>query len=191
MPVDIAFLLMYFSRHISFPAMYNSSIDPLSLNPVIRDSDFRYMKDLCLEYAASIDFDLNYKELLGEMAFLNKIYNTPRGIAFILKYFGRPVGIVGITKNGDDNTAEMKRFYILPEAASAKSCRILVEASIGWAKQSRFKRIRFNPAGSTTMTRKILTGNGFRKKQLNCDDCNSSEIYFEKILVPFLISIKV
>ncbi len=55
------------------------------ITPVVRDKDFSDMRELCIEHATSIDFEMDYQQLLRESASMKEIYRMPKGVGFYLE----------------------------------------------------------------------------------------------------------
>lgn len=134
-----------------------------------RDSDFRRVKDILLEFADSIHFDLDYQDFLLELSALNTLYSPPSGAAFMLVIDGVVKGCIGIWQIKPDK-AELKRFYVYPEAATIKNIRMLLDVAIDWARQSGFEKIVLQPSDTMAAAIKLYQLRGFSKVKNESDD---------------------
>jgi GNAT superfamily N-acetyltransferase len=134
-----------------------------------KESDFRRVKDILLEFAESIDFDLDYQDFLLELGSLNSLYSPPSGAAFLLIIDGVIKGCIGIWRIKPD-IAELKRFYIYPQASTAKNTRMMLETAVDWARQSGYKTISLDPADTMAPAVKFYRQAGFFEIQDKSSD---------------------
>ncbi|MCK9203818.1 MAG: GNAT family N-acetyltransferase [Bacteroidales bacterium] len=134
--------------------------DYASIVLVHKESDFDSLKELFLEFAISIDFDLSYQGFLQELGGLAEQYNTPSGAAFLLNLHGISVGCIGIRKI-NPMVAEIKRFYIRSGSVGPKYKKMLMEVAIDWARQLGIKKIRLNTQQSMASASKVCLETGF------------------------------
>lgn len=154
------------------------------VTPVVRDKDFQDMKDLIIEFATAIDFELDYQQLLRESASIREIYKMPAGAGFLLKSNGLSVGFIGIKKLSF-NTAVITKFYVRPTTAYLRWSVNLLEVAVDWARQSNYKKIRVEPASvHDSLTRHFYEA-GFEEKAVR--DESTSLLY--KVLEKMLVSI--
>ena len=138
------------------------SFDYASVIFVRKESDFNSFKELILEFAISIEFDLAYQGFLCEMSTLTEQYSSPSGAAFLLNLHGIPVGCIGIRRK-TAQVAEIRRFYIRPGIVGLKYKKMLMEVAIDWARQAGLVIVRLNPADSMGAAPKICIDNGFHE----------------------------
>lgn len=134
-----------------------------------KDSDFRRMKDLLLGFAESIDFDLDYQDFLLELSSLNTLYTPPSGASFLLVDEGVAKGCIGIWQI-KPGVAELKRFFIYPDAATGRNSRMMLEVAVDWARQSQFKKIRIEPDETMAAAVKHYRQAGFFEIQYPSED---------------------
>ncbi len=139
-----------------------SDFKSTQINLVKSEYDFDRLKLLFLEYAISIDFDLNYKDFLQEMASISELYSPPTGIGFILSHHDRTVGGVGIMRSSND-TAVIKRLYTRAEFRHPEYLRQLISVATDWARQWGCRRLRANPSDIMISAVKNLQPAGFRE----------------------------
>jgi len=76
-------------------------------------SDFAAIRELFVEYAASLDFDLGFQDFDRELAELAGEYAAPGGCLVLAIENGEAAGCAGLRDLGDE-TAEIKRLYVRP-----------------------------------------------------------------------------
>jgi len=152
------------------------------INPVVRDKDFIDMKELCIEFATAIDFELDYQQLLRESVSIKEIYKMPSGAGFLLKFNGESIGFIGL-KKVNYNTVEIKKFYVRPSTAFLRWAGNLLEVAIDWAMQSNIKKIRVEPSSIHPSLKKLLPEAGFNEKFIRDEDTSQLIMVLEKVLV--------
>lgn len=140
--------------------MYFSDFKSTSITLVKSDFDFDRLKLLYLEFATSIDFDLNYKSFLQELASVNELYAAPNGIAFILSHHNNTVGCVGV-RNTTNGSAVIKRLYIRDIFRHAEYARQLLSVAVDWATQTGKGKVRFESADIMQSAIKVFENSGF------------------------------
>jgi hypothetical protein len=152
------------------------------ITPVVRDRDFNDMKELCIEYATSIDFEMDYQQLLRESASMKEIYKMPKGAGFLLKSDNKSVGCIGLRKV-DYNTVEIRKFYVRPSKSLLKWSKNLLEVAIDWAMQSNYKKIRVDPENTHPFMKKLFNESNFREKLIQDENTEVLVRSLEKLLV--------
>jgi len=152
------------------------------ITPVVRDRDFHDMKELCIEFATSINFDLDYQQLLRESASMKEVYKMPKGAGFLLKADNQSIGCIGLQKV-NYNTVEIKKFYIRPSTSIQKWSKNLLEVAIDWATQSNYKKVRVDPEATHPSLKKLFTETDFREKFVRDENSDTMVKALEKLLV--------
>jgi len=76
--------------------------------------DIQMVRELFLEYAASLGFDLCFQSFETELAELPGDYAPPRGRLLVARYESQPAGCVAMHRIAED-VCEMKRLYVRPD----------------------------------------------------------------------------
>ncbi len=127
------------------------------------------VRDLFLEYANSLDFDLAFQEFDRELSELPGKYSEPDGRLFIVYESGRPAGCVALRKI-DEGICEMKRLYVRPEFRGKGIGRLLAEGVISEAKKIGYVKMRLDTVSSMTEAITLYRSLGFveiKKYRLN------------------------
>ncbi|MDD4602826.1 MAG: GNAT family N-acetyltransferase [Bacteroidales bacterium] len=132
----------------------------ISIIRVKKEADFIHLKEMFLEYAISIEFDLSFQNFIQELASLSGLYSNSAGAGFLLNIHGISVGCIGIRKITPD-VAVIKWFYVRPGVGSPKIKKILLESAIEWAKELGIKNICLNPEDSMASAVKVFKEAGF------------------------------
>ncbi len=86
----------------------------LDIFPVKTDEDIELVKQLFVEYADSLGFDLSFQKFEEELANLPGDYASPEGCLLLAKYQNQPAGCVALRKLSD-GICEGKRLYVRPQ----------------------------------------------------------------------------
>ncbi len=164
--------------------MNTTANGPWLITPVVRDKDFLDMKDLFIEFATAIDFELDYQQLLRESASIKETYKMPKGVGFLLKTNNETIGCVALRKV-NYNTVEVRKFYVRPSTAFQRWSKKLLEVAIDWANQSNYKKMRVESASAYPSLKKVFAEADFREKLVR--DENTSE--FVKVMEKALVSV--
>lgn len=108
--------------------------------------DMATVRDLFLEYAAWLDFDLCFQGFDQELASLPGTYAPPGGGLWLARVAGAPAGVVGL-RPLDKQAAELKRLWIRPGFRGHGLGRRLTETAIGAARLAGYRALRLDTIG--------------------------------------------
>ena len=150
---------------------------------VKREFDFDRLKLLFLEFASSIDFDLNYRSFIQELSSVTELYSPPNGIAFILSYDNNTVGCVGI-REMSPRVAVIKRLYIRSDFKRHYFGRQLLKVAIDWANQTGMKKLRLDPCDTMQGITKLCIEEGFAELSSGSNLPGENFKIYEKKIIP-------
>jgi putative acetyltransferase len=122
--------------------------------------DMPFVRELMLEYARSLNFNLCFQGFDQELAELPGFYSRPEGCILIAKSSGQAVGCIALKKS-DDQIGEMKRLYVKPDFQGQGLGRKLTNALILEAKAIGYKRIRLDTVPSMAAAIAMYNSMGF------------------------------
>jgi ribosomal protein S18 acetylase RimI-like enzyme len=101
------------------------------------------VRELFLEYAASLAFPLDFQDFEREVADLPGAYEPPRGALVVARAGRKAAGCVAV-RPLDDTTCEMKRLFVRPEFRGVGIGRALAEVAVSAARARGYGRMRLD-----------------------------------------------
>lgn len=116
------------------------------------------------EYAASLDFGLNFQSFDQELAHLPGDYAPPDGRLLLAIYQDQAAGCIALRKLAED-ICEMKRLYIRPQFRNLGIGKALAQALIEEARRIGYARMRLDTVPSMQRARALYEALGFKEIQ--------------------------
>ena len=107
------------------------------------DRQLEAIRQLFLEYATFLGFDLGFQGFQEELAGLPGEYAPPEGSLLLAQSDGWPVGCVALRRI-DERTCEMKRLFVRKEHRGRGLGKSLAEAIIREAHAAGYRRMRLD-----------------------------------------------
>lgn len=118
--------------------------------------------NLFQEYARGLDYDAGFQNFVEELATLNELYTKPNGGLILAYKENTAVGCIAIRKV-EQETAELKRFYVQPAFRQYKIGARLLESAIDYAKQLQFQHLRLEVIPSLKKAKELYRSFGFHE----------------------------
>ncbi len=120
-----------------------SAAKGLSFTQAVSPAQIAHTRELFLEYAKSLGFNLCFQNFDKELADLPGDYAPPEGRLLLAEYAGQLAGCVALHKLSAE-ICEMKRLYIRPQFRGKQLGRALADRIIAEARQAGYQRMRLD-----------------------------------------------
>ena len=128
------------------------------------ESDWADIRQLFLEYAASLSVDLCFQDFDSELAQLPGAYAPPWGAMRLVRVDGTPAGCCALrTLDAVDyaNACEMKRLYVRPQFRGLGLGRLLAEEILEVARVAGYASILLDTLDDMETARAMYQDLGF------------------------------
>lgn len=129
---------------------------------VSEKSQMNQVAQLFRDYQSFLGEDLCFQGFEDELANLPGKYAHPYGAIFLAEHGDKIIGCVAVRPLKDD-TCEMKRLYVKPEAQGLKAGRLLAEAIIDKAKALGYKKMQLDTLERLVPALKLYENLGFKR----------------------------
>lgn len=173
-----------------------SSVAPPVISPAVTDRDLAAVRQLCWDYrdflttlpgiSAKVTDSFNpAARYAALMEHLPTLHARPHGIILLARNEnGTPVGC-GMSHPLDEETSEIKRVFVTPEARGTGAAHQLCEALIAQARHDNFARVVLDTHRLLHAAQRLYLRLGFTPRgpyQPTPDDALDELLFFEKPL---------
>jgi len=145
-------------------------------------ADIPLARELFLEYASSLDFDLGFQGFQEELHSLPGDYSPPQG-AILLAFAGdRPAGCIAL-RPLEAGLCEMKRLYVRPGFQGRGLGRRLTEALLHRATELGYEGVRLDTVPSMKAAITMYRSMGFYEIPPYRVNPVAGATYFERQLI--------
>jgi len=144
--------------------------------------DIATARELFLEYAATLEFDLSFQDFDRELSELPGDYADPAGCILLAEDEGAPAGCVAVRSLGDD-VCEMKRLYVRPTWRKQGAGRALAIAALREGRARGYRRMRLDTVPGMDAAIALYRALGFRAIAPYRRNPIPGALYFERDLL--------
>jgi putative acetyltransferase len=133
------------SKEVSFSsvASVSSVVNAFDFQRAESTDQIAAIRELFLEYAQSLGFNLCFQSFDQELAGLPGDYDPPDGMLVLATNNGQPAGCVALHKLAPE-ICEMKRLYVRPQFRGKGLGRELAAKIIAESRQLGYKKLRLD-----------------------------------------------
>src|SRR5882757_11188450 len=116
----------------------------LKILPAETTEHINTAREMIVEYATWLEFNLCFQGFEEEMRSLPGKYAPPSGRILLAMWDERPAGVVALRALDEPGLCEMKRLYVRPEFRGDGIGRVLAERIIREAAEIGYSRMRLD-----------------------------------------------
>jgi len=135
----------------------------IDIRAAVSPNDIAAVRDLFVEYAEALNYETCFDGFAEEISDFPGAYGPPRGVLLIACRDGQPVGAVGLWPH-EDQTAEMKRLYVRPEARGLGLGRRLAVRLMQEAERRDYHRLELETLPQMMAARTLYQDLGFMEQ---------------------------
>jgi putative acetyltransferase len=117
---------------------------PVSIFQAETPEQIATARELMMEYATALGFDLCFQNFDEELRALPGKYAPPAGRLLLATWNGQAAGLVAMRALEEKGTCEMKRLFVRPGFRGKSLGRVLAEKVIAEARQAGYTRMRLD-----------------------------------------------
>jgi putative acetyltransferase len=165
--------------HESRRTHHNVQMKALAFTPAGSPAQIVQVRELFLEYAASLGFSLCFQNFDKELAGLPGDYAPPDGCLLLVECDSAPAGCVALHQLAP-GICEMKRLYLRPAFRGKGLGRAIAEHLIAVARQMGYRHMRLDTVepvmkDAVAMYRRL----GFKEISPYCNNPIAGALYME------------
>lgn len=138
------------------------TVNDIQIIEAVTDSDYKTAKELFLEYASELGFDLCFQNFEDELKHLRMQYGRPTGILYLVKYGDNFTGCAGVRKFSE-GICELKRMYLRNSLRGKGAGRLLLNRAFEGALELGYKIMRLDTLPRMHAAISLYEKSGFRE----------------------------
>jgi len=142
------------------PKLNYGDDDPFEFRQAADASDLDEIRRLFMEYAGSLDIDLEFQKFDEELGSLPGKYAPPDGRLILALVDGKPAGCIALRKISGD-ICEMKRLYVRDDYKGLGLGKRLVSLILEEARKQAYSRIRLDTLSTMEAALALYDSFGF------------------------------
>jgi GNAT superfamily N-acetyltransferase len=157
------------------------TVNDIQIIEAVTDSDYSTAKELFLEYASELGFDLCFQNFEEELKQLRMQYGKPTGILYLVKHADNFAGCAGVRKLSE-GICELKRMYLRHSLRGKGAGRLLLNRTFEGARKLGYGIMRLDTLPRMAAAIALYEKSGFREIEPYRLNPVEGAKYFEKNL---------
>jgi len=153
----------------------------IEIIPAQSEEQIALIRELFVEYAASLDFALCFQSFEQELTALPGQYAPPDGRLLLAMDGSHSAGCIALRKI-DQQVCEMKRLFVRPAFRGLRIGRLLTERLLAEARLIGYTRMRLDTVKSMVKARALYRALGFQPTEPYCFNPLPDVEYLELVL---------
>ena len=145
------------------------------------DAHYQAARELFIQYADSLGFDLEFQGFSRELAELPGSYKSPAGCILLAITADDYAGCVAL-RPLQDGICEMKRLFVLPRYQGYGVGRALAISVIEQARDTGYERMRLDTIESMKAAQRLYITLGFEEIDAYCHNPLENPCFMELVL---------
>jgi ribosomal protein S18 acetylase RimI-like enzyme len=138
------------------------TVNDIQIIEAVTDSDYNTAKELFLEYASELEFDLCFQNFEEELKQLRMQYGKPEDIIYFVKHGDNFAGCAGVRKlNG--GICELKRMYLKNSLRGKGAGKLLLNKTFEGARKLEYSIMRLDTLPRMDAAIALYEKSGFRE----------------------------
>src|SRR5215216_2496497 len=157
--------------------------EPINISYKVAETpqEFAEGANLFQQYAGFIGIDLSFQNFAQELKTIDKQYNKPDGTLLIAYHETKAIGCIALRK-WDDDTAELKRMFVLQEYQGHKIGQKLLEQILQIAKTLNYRKVKLDTLSTMEGALRLYRSYGFYEISPYRFNPIEGTVYMEKAL---------
>jgi len=157
--------------------------EPINISYKVAETpqEFAEGANLFQQYAGFIGIDLSFQNFAQELKTIDKQYNKPDGTLLIAYHETKAIGCIALRK-WDENTAELKRMFVLQEYQGHKIGQKLLEQILKIAQTLNYSKVKLDTLSTMEGALRLYRSYGFYEISPYRFNPIEGTVYMEKAL---------
>lgn len=166
---------------IAKPSIHSESL--VTFQVASCEEDIVAIRQLFIDYAAGLPFDISFQGFTQELATLPGTYASTRGTLLLARVGGTPAACIGL-RPFQGTVGEVKRLYVVPEYRGHGLARALISRLLQSAQEIGYRELVLDTLATMHTAIALYTSYGFAPTDAYYANPHPDARYFRATLPP-------